>query len=106
MLNREYGCKLELGGDDQWSNILGGLELCRKKDGKQVYGMTFTPVSYTHLDVYKRQELYETRVPYPVKRSYRFQKRDPDGYKGNGYSKQDVYKRQVYSEQVELKIPV
>ena len=42
MLSREYGCKLELGGDDQWSNMLGGLELCRKKDGKQVYGMTFT----------------------------------------------------------------
>jgi tyrosyl-tRNA synthetase len=33
---------LELGGDDQWSNILGGLDLCRKKDQKQVYGMTFT----------------------------------------------------------------
>lgn len=42
MLSRKYDCKLELGGDDQWSNILGGLELCRKKDGKQVYGMTFT----------------------------------------------------------------
>ncbi len=42
MLNREYDCKLELGGDDQWSNILGGIELCRRKDQKQVYGMTFT----------------------------------------------------------------
>ena len=42
MLNRKYDCKLELGGDDQWSNILGGLELCRRKDNKQVYGMTFT----------------------------------------------------------------
>ena len=42
MLNREYGCKLELGGDDQWSNILGGIELCRRKDQKQTYGMTFT----------------------------------------------------------------
>ncbi len=42
MLNREYDCKIELGGDDQWSNILAGLELCRKKDQKQVYGMTFT----------------------------------------------------------------
>ena len=42
ILNREYGCKLELGGDDQWSNILGGLDLCRRKDQKQVYGMTFT----------------------------------------------------------------
>ncbi len=42
MLSREYGCKLELGGDDQWSNILGGIELCRRKDQKQVYGMTFT----------------------------------------------------------------
>lgn len=42
MLNREYGCKIELGGDDQWSNILGGIELCRRKDQTQTYGMTFT----------------------------------------------------------------
>ena len=42
MLNRKYNCRLELGGDDQWSNILGGLNLCRRKDQKQVYGMTFT----------------------------------------------------------------
>lgn len=42
MLSRKYDCKLELGGDDQWSNILGGLDLCRRKDQKQVYGMTFT----------------------------------------------------------------
>ena len=42
MLSREYGCKMELGGDDQWSNILGGIDLCRRKDQKQVYGMTFT----------------------------------------------------------------
>ena len=42
MLSRKYDCKIELGGDDQWSNILGGLDLCRRKDKKQVYGMTFT----------------------------------------------------------------
>ncbi|MBR5156735.1 MAG: tyrosine--tRNA ligase [Clostridia bacterium] len=42
MLSRKYDCKLELGGDDQWSNILGGIDLCRRKDQKQVYGMTFT----------------------------------------------------------------
>ncbi len=42
MLNREYGCKMELGGDDQWSNILGGIDLCRRKDEQRVYGMTFT----------------------------------------------------------------
>ncbi len=42
MLAREYDCKIELGGDDQWSNILGGIDLCRRKDQKQVYGMTFT----------------------------------------------------------------
>ncbi len=41
MLNRKYDCKIELGGDDQWSNILGGIELCRRKDQKQAYGMTF-----------------------------------------------------------------
>lgn len=42
VLNRKYNCLMELGGDDQWSNILGGLELVRKSDGKNVYGMTFT----------------------------------------------------------------
>ena len=42
MLSRKYDCKIELGGDDQWSNILGGIKLCHRKDDKQVYGMTFT----------------------------------------------------------------
>lgn len=42
MLSRKYGCVMQLGGDDQWSNIIGGIELCRRKDQKQVYGMTFT----------------------------------------------------------------
>lgn len=41
VLNRKYGCKLELGGDDQWSNIIGGVELVRKCDRKEVYGLTF-----------------------------------------------------------------
>lgn len=40
-LNKAYDCRMELGGDDQWSNILGGVELCRRKEGKEVYGMTF-----------------------------------------------------------------
>ncbi|MBE6758369.1 MAG: tyrosine--tRNA ligase [Ruminococcaceae bacterium] len=40
-LNEEYNCTMELGGDDQWSNIIGGVELCRRKAGKEVYGMTF-----------------------------------------------------------------
>ncbi|NCC87239.1 MAG: tyrosine--tRNA ligase [Clostridia bacterium] len=41
ILNREYNCMLELGGDDQWSNIIGGVELNRRADGKETYGMTF-----------------------------------------------------------------
>lgn len=41
MLNKMYGCNLELGGDDQWSNIIGGVELVRKKDQKEAFGMTF-----------------------------------------------------------------
>lgn len=41
-LNNTLGCKLELGGDDQWSNILGGVDLVRRVKGEQVYGMTFT----------------------------------------------------------------
>ena len=40
-LNQKYNCQMELGGDDQWSNIIGGVELCRRKAGKEVYGMTF-----------------------------------------------------------------
>ncbi len=40
-LNQKYGCVLELGGDDQWSNILGGIELVRRVEGKEAYGMTF-----------------------------------------------------------------
>ena len=41
-LYKEYGCVMEFGGDDQWSNIIGGIELIRRKEGKQAYGMTFT----------------------------------------------------------------
>ena len=40
-LYRKYDCQIELGGDDQWSNILGGMELVRKTEAKEVYGMTF-----------------------------------------------------------------
>lgn len=42
VLNKKYDCQMELGGDDQWANILGGLDLVRKSEGKSVYGMTFT----------------------------------------------------------------
>ncbi len=40
-LNRRYGCKLQLGGSDQWSNIIGGVELIRRMDKKDSYGLTF-----------------------------------------------------------------
>jgi len=42
VLNQKYGCKMQFGGNDQWSNIIGGIELTRRKDGNQVYGMTFS----------------------------------------------------------------
>lgn len=42
VLNQKYGCQIQLGGDDQWSNILGGIELIRRVAGKEAYGMTFT----------------------------------------------------------------
>ena len=41
-LAREYDCKMEFGGNDQWSNIIGGVELNRRCDQREVYGMTFT----------------------------------------------------------------
>ena len=42
MLNEKHNCILQLGGDDQWSNIIGGIELIRRAKGNDVYGMTFT----------------------------------------------------------------
>ena len=42
VLNREFNCKLELGGDDQWSNILAGADLIRRKDHREAYAMTFS----------------------------------------------------------------
>ena len=42
VLYRKYGCQLELGGDDQWSNILAGANLIRVKEQKPAFAMTFT----------------------------------------------------------------
>ena len=41
-LYRKYGCNMEFGGDDQWSNMLGGTELIRRKLGKDAFAMTIT----------------------------------------------------------------
>ncbi|TCK98127.1 tyrosyl-tRNA synthetase [Natranaerovirga hydrolytica] len=40
-LNKKHNCVLQLGGNDQWSNILGGVELIRRKENKPAFGMTF-----------------------------------------------------------------
>ena len=39
-LNKRYGCLLQLGGSDQWGNITSGIELIRREEGKQAFGMT------------------------------------------------------------------
>ncbi|NLJ77908.1 MAG: tyrosine--tRNA ligase [Tissierellia bacterium] len=44
-LFRDYKCRLQMGGSDQWSNILGGTELIRKLEGEQAYVMTFNLLS-------------------------------------------------------------
>ncbi len=41
ILNREYNCKLQVGGDDQWGNIVSGVELIRRMDGNEAFGLTF-----------------------------------------------------------------
>ncbi len=41
-LFQKYGCNMQFGGDDQWSNMLGGTELIRRKLGKDAYAMTIT----------------------------------------------------------------
>ncbi|MCR9178581.1 MAG: tyrosine--tRNA ligase, partial [Alphaproteobacteria bacterium] len=45
-LNRRYGCTLQLGGGDQWGNIVNGVELCRRVDQAEVFGFT-TPLITT-----------------------------------------------------------
>jgi len=40
-LFQDYNCVMQLGGDDQWSNILAGIDLIRRVEGKEAYGMTF-----------------------------------------------------------------
>lgn len=40
-LNRRYNCKMQMGGRDQWANILGGVELIRRVENKNAYGLTF-----------------------------------------------------------------
>ncbi len=42
VLFQKYGCNMQFGGDDQWSNMLGGTELIRRKLGKDAYAMTIT----------------------------------------------------------------
>ena len=42
VMARDFDCKMQFGGNDQWSNVLGGIELTRKACDKQVYGMTFS----------------------------------------------------------------
>lgn len=41
VLNQKYNCNLQLGGDDQWSNIIGGVELIRRVRKKEAFGLTF-----------------------------------------------------------------
>lgn len=42
VLHKEQNCKMQFGGNDQWSNIIAGVELVRRKDADQVFGMTFS----------------------------------------------------------------
>ena len=44
-LYRRYGCRMQIGGDDQWGNIVAGVELVRRIEGKEVFGLTFPLVT-------------------------------------------------------------
>lgn len=45
VLNRDHGCRLQIGGDDQWGNIVAGIELIRKMGGTESYGLTFNLIT-------------------------------------------------------------
>ena len=44
-LSRRSACRLQMGGSDQWGNIVNGVELARRVDGTQVFGLTRMPTS-------------------------------------------------------------
>jgi tyrosyl-tRNA synthetase len=46
-LNKRYGCSLQLGGSDQWGNITGGIDLTRRLNGNQVFGLTMPLITKT-----------------------------------------------------------
>lgn len=41
VLNRDHGCRLQMGGNDQWGNVCSGIDLCRRFNQSEVYGLTF-----------------------------------------------------------------
>ncbi len=41
VLNRDHGCRLQMGGNDQWGNICSGIDLCRRVNRSEVYGLTY-----------------------------------------------------------------
>jgi len=41
VMNRDHGCRLQMGGNDQWGNIVSGIDLCRRLNRTEVYGLTF-----------------------------------------------------------------
>lgn len=45
ILSRDHGCRLQIGGDDQWGNIVSGIELIRKLGGPECYGLTFNLIT-------------------------------------------------------------
>ncbi|MDD3056690.1 MAG: tyrosine--tRNA ligase [Sphaerochaeta sp.] len=45
VLNKDQGCRLQIGGDDQWGNIVSGIELIRKMGGNECYGLTFNLIT-------------------------------------------------------------
>lgn len=56
-LNRHYNCKLQFGGNDQWSNIIAGVELIRRADGNPAYGLTFKLLTNSEGKKWARQPM-------------------------------------------------
>lgn len=83
VLHQRFGCRLELGGDDQWSNILAGIDLVRRKEQATVYGMTFrllTTSEGTKMGKTARGALWLDRVKTPPFDFYQYWRNidDPD----------------------------
>ena len=82
-LFQHYGCNMQFGGDDQWSNMLGGTELIRKKLGKDAYAMTITVLTDSQGHKMGKRETFSGQRVHFLRQACGLQRQNKYGASGN-----------------------